>query len=275
VISVDAESQTAESQTAGSRSVFAVTATGNGGRTTIRPSEGVPHMAAADAVTLIERDHRALESLFERVRSGTGDRVTLLNEIAVRLTAHARAEEQEVYPALGPAAAAEPAPDRHSEVEHAFDEHHEAEHWLRAARNLTGSPHFDEAFAVFVAAVGHHVQEEEQEMLPALRKAVDPAALRTLGAAFEQARQALVAELEPLAGPPGTVNLAAAPAWRATHRARAARVGRSPKRPPARAAQPAAAATRDELYELARAADIPGRSGMTKEELAAALRRKR
>jgi hypothetical protein len=38
-------------------------------------------MAVADAVSLIERDHRAMEALFERVLSGDGDRLSLLDEI--------------------------------------------------------------------------------------------------------------------------------------------------------------------------------------------------
>jgi hemerythrin superfamily protein len=207
-------------------------------------------MAAADAVSMIEQDHRALETLFEKIRSGAGDRAALLEEITVRLTAHARAEEHEVYPAIRQA---DPAED--GEVEHAYDEHHEAEHLLRSARNLTASPHFDEAFDAFVAAVGHHVEEEEREILPALRDAVDATTLRKLGVAFEQARTAIVAEL-------GSE--------------RQTRGGSSTRRPagkrqPARTSPPADDATRDELYELAKQADIPGRSSMTKQELADAL----
>ena len=90
---------------------------------------------AADAVTLIEEDHRAMEALFDQVLARKGDRVALVAEITARLTAHARAEEQEVYPAL---AQADPA--EQDEVEHAQEEHHEAEHLLRKARNLTVSP---------------------------------------------------------------------------------------------------------------------------------------
>jgi hemerythrin superfamily protein len=215
-------------------------------------------MAAADAVSLIERDHRAMEELFNKVMSGDGDRVALLDEITVRLTAHARAEEQEVYPTIKQA-----DPGEGDEVEHAYDEHHEAEHLLHSARNLTASPHFDEAFAAFVAAVKHHVEEEEQEVLPALRDAVDAATLRSLGAAFEKAREALVAEFA--AVPSGTAKTSRA-ARKPTNAGRNAAAGR--KRT---SGKPAADATRDELYDLARKADIPGRSGMTKQQLADAL----
>jgi len=181
---------------------------------------------ATDAVTLIEQDHRAMEALFDQVQAGKGDRVALVAEITARLTAHARAEEQEVYPALEQADPAE-----QDEVEHAYVEHHEAEHLLRKARNLTASPHFDVAFTAFVAAVKHHVDEEESDVLPALREAVDDTTLRTLGEAFERVRADLLSE-------------------------RVAIVD---------------GATRDQLYEMAKNAGIAGRSSMNKQELAEAL----
>jgi hemerythrin superfamily protein len=188
---------------------------------------------AADAITLIEQDHRAIEALFGQVTAGEGDRVALLQEITARLTAHARAEEAEVYPAILQA-----RPREEEEVEHAHDEHHEAEHLLRKARNLTVSPHFDEAFETFVSAVRHHVEEEEQQILPMLGKAVDTATLERLGAAFEQARTGLLST-RPAAddGPDEDLEQA----------------------------------TKTELYQMAKEAEIPGRSTMTKDELAEAL----
>ena len=106
---------------------------------------------AADAITLIIEDHRLLEGLFARLREDGIDRWTVVEEITARLTAHARAEEQEVYPAIS-----KNAPDEADEVEHAYEEHLEAEHELRKVRNLIGSPHFEEAVDAFVATVQHH-----------------------------------------------------------------------------------------------------------------------
>jgi hemerythrin superfamily protein len=234
-------------------------------------------MAAADAVSLIERDHRAMEKLFKKVSSGAGNRAELVDEIAVRLAAHARAEEQEVYPAAKQADA-----PQDEEVEHAYDEHREAEHLLRSARNLTESPHFEEAFQAFVAAVEHHVREEEREVLPALRAAVDAAALRRLGAAFEQTRQALVADpaalLEAMDAS-AVVKRDPVRTVKPAKRANGAGQRRSSKNAgnvgKAKAAKGVSVpdATRDELYEMARAAGLPGRSAMNKQELAEALRR--
>jgi hemerythrin superfamily protein len=198
---------------------------------------------ASDAVTLIMNDHRMLEKLFEQVQSGSGDRKTLVDEIAARLTAHARAEEQKVYPALTKA-----DPGESDEVEHAYHEHDEAEELLEKVVKNVDSPQFDRIFAEFVKAVEHHVEEEESEVLPALREAVDKASLDKLGDAFMTVR---MKELRK-AGFDDEAEHAAAYAK-----------GRSDL----------SDATRDELYEMAKDADIEGRSSMNKDELSKALRR--
>jgi hemerythrin superfamily protein len=192
-----------------------------------------------DVVTLIENDHRLMESLFEQLLAGKGDRRTLVDEVAARLTAHARAEEEEVYPAITAA-----DPDEEDDVEHAYHEHDEAVHLLLKVVNLVESPHFEEALTALVEAVRHHVEEEEDEVLPALRDAVDGETLERLGAAFERVRTEALGE----AGVEDVQTSA----------------GSAPEE--------LQGATRDELYERAKEADIPGRSGMKKDELAEALR---
>jgi hemerythrin superfamily protein len=192
----------------------------------------------SDAVTLIQNDHRLLEGLFEQLRSGKGDRRALVAEVAARLTAHAHAEEQEVYPAVTQA-----EPGEEDEVEHAFDEHREAMHLLAKVQNLVESDHFGQALDEFVDAVTHHVEEEESEVLPALKDAVDATTLERLGRAFDEARGRELA---------------------------AAGIDDAPS--VAGATEELEGATRDELYEKAKEADIPGRSQMKKDELAEALR---
>jgi len=138
---------------------------------------------ASDAISMIKNDHRVLEKLFDRVQSGDGDRRALVEEIATRLTAHSHAEEQQVYPAIKKA-----APDEADEVDHGYEEHAEADELLKKAVRAVDSPDFGETFTQFVEAVKHHVEEEESQVLPALRQATDAKTLEQLGAAFEQAR---------------------------------------------------------------------------------------
>jgi hemerythrin superfamily protein len=138
---------------------------------------------ALDAVSLIKQDHRVLEELFQQVKAGKGDRYSLLEEIAALLGAHARAEEQEVYPVI-----TKSAPGSRNEVEHSYHEHDEAEELLENALQSVDTAEFDAIFAEFVAAVAHHVEEEETQVLPALEKALDRATLVQLGDAFARAR---------------------------------------------------------------------------------------
>lgn len=193
---------------------------------------------AADAVTLIKNDHRLMEQLFAQLKTGEGDRRALVTEIEARLSAHARAEEAEVYPIIAKKAGEK------GEVKHGTYEHLEAEHMLRKVRNLIDSPHFEQALEEFIAAVDHHVQEEESELLPALAKAADKKTLNRLGVAFERAR------LDELS---------------------ASGYEQAPEFAPSRA-DGVADATREELYEKAKKAGIPGRSQMNKDELIQALR---
>jgi hemerythrin superfamily protein len=203
---------------------------------------------ATDAVTLIMNDHRVIEELLARLGADEGDRQALVAEVAARLAAHARAEEQEVYPALVDA-----QPVEEDEVDHAYHEHRDAEHELRKVRNLIASPHFTEAVAAFVAAVNHHVQEEEAEVLPQLREAVDAPTLEHLGTAFARARAHHLAQ---------TGFAAPDDADQSAQGSGATNEGR----------EQLEQATRDELYKMARQADISGRSSMTKNQLAKALR---
>jgi hemerythrin superfamily protein len=181
----------------------------------------------SDAVTLIKNDHRLMEQLFEKMRTRKSERAALVKECVARLSAHSWAEEERVYPAVVQA-----DPPERGEVYHGVEEHHEAERLMHQLEDTDpNSPKFESVLEEFVAAVKHHVEEEETKILPALAESVEPEKLRELGAAFEERRLAVLAE-HGLGGGP----------------------------------------TRDELYEQAKEAQVPGRSKMSKEELAQAVR---
>jgi len=200
----------------------------------------------SDAITLIKNDHRLLEGLLDQLKAGTGDRLALLEEVAARLDAHSLAEEQKVYPAI-----ADADPDERDEVNHAYHEHHEVEHLLRKLTNVVESPKFDQVLTQFVDAVNHHVQGEENEVLPALRKAVDKTTLRRLGQAFEETR---IAELRDAGFDPESGT------------------GAQQSATDAQSSDDLADATREELYEMAKKAGLSHRSTMSKDELIQALR---
>lgn len=183
-----------------------------------------------DVVALIEQDHRDLQEVFARLRNGDGDRQMLFQQMAAILTAHSRAEEAEVYPAIAKANDAE-------KVKHAREEHAEADDMLAKLKGIDPeSAEFVQTLNELIDAVSHHIDEEESEALPALRRAADANQLAELADAFTARRGQ---------------ELQAGPSPR--------QVGGSEM-------------TKDKLYEKAAEHDIPGRSEMTKEELHQAVK---
>ncbi|TMR09224.1 hemerythrin domain-containing protein [Nonomuraea turkmeniaca] len=131
---------------------------------------------ADDVITLIMADHRKVEELFARLVGGKGDQRAIVAELHALLTAHARAEEDLVYPGL----------DAH----HGLEEHKRAEVLLDALnRAELGSAEFKNVRDLLAMAVSHHVREEESTILPLLARTVDPSGLKRLGKAFSERRQ--------------------------------------------------------------------------------------
>lgn len=209
---------------------------------------------ASDAVTMIMNDHRVMEALFERLKDPNSDRRALLTEVAARLSAHSWAEEEKVYPALLKA-----DPGEEGQVYHGVEEHHEATDLLhKLLVTDPASQQFDTVLKQFVDAVQHHVEEEESEILPDLAAKVDAARLEKLGEAFEQRRLEILRS--------HGIDDKAVGSGGPAMRMKQSQPGGSVK---------TEKMTRDELYEKAREADIPGRSQMNKDELAKAVQNKR
>jgi hemerythrin superfamily protein len=138
----------------------------------------------ADVISLIKRDHRTMEKLFDKLEKDRKRRPEVLREVAVMLTAHSHAEEQKVYPAV-----AKEAGDK-DDAEHGAEEHQKADKLLRRLQGLeTSSKQFDKVLKEFVDAVKHHVEEEEGKVLPALKKAVTKKRLEELGRDFSAQRE--------------------------------------------------------------------------------------
>ncbi|MFG1942707.1 hemerythrin domain-containing protein [Nonomuraea sp. NPDC048826] len=130
---------------------------------------------ATDVITLITNDHRKVEALFERLKKEEGDAKATVAELHALLTAHARAEEDRVYPDL----------DAH----HGLEEHKEAEVLLdELVRATPGTLEFRQTLEKLVESVNHHVEEEESDLLPQLAQQAGDKRLQELGKAFQQRR---------------------------------------------------------------------------------------
>jgi hemerythrin superfamily protein len=201
---------------------------------------------ADDVVHLITRDHRALEAMFEKLRSDKASREDVLEDVAAVLVAHSRAEEDEVYPVL-----ARREPTMQGEVHHGQEEHENAERLLHQLEATDpGSGEFDVLLEEFVDAIMHHVEEEENELLPTLEEAVSEAELEELGRRFAERRAQELAD----AG----VDIQIVDVDPET--------GEAPL-----SGESSIDLTKSELYEKAKEQGVEGRSTMDKKQLADAV----
>jgi hemerythrin superfamily protein len=187
-----------------------------------------------NVIDLITRDHRQVEELFQQIEAGEGDVKQLVDRCAQLLLAHSVAEAEVVYPAIEQA-----APDEKEDVADSKAEHGHIEDMLaELTKGDPDTPGWDGTLAAMMAEVRHHVEEEEQEILPAFAEATDEAELERLGEAFE------ARELQELGEAGGGA---------------------------AGGSSSGGERTKEELYEEAKEKDVPGRSSMTKDELARAV----
>lgn len=182
-----------------------------------------------DAITLLEQDHRKAEQLFSKLEqtSDARERRQLVDSIIEELSIHAFVEEQELYPVMHKAFSQD---DSVQEAEH---EHAEAKAVLAVLAQLSPTDEqFDAMANELISDVRHHVEEEENDLLPQLARTVSDEELQDLGDRMERAKS------------------------------------RAPTKPSAEELQ---ALSVDELHEFAQRLQLEGRSDMNKEQLAAAL----
>jgi len=146
----------------------------------------------AGVVTLIKEDHRKLEAVFKALEKEPDDVRGLLQQVAELLIPHSKAEERVVYPAIKST-----APDEGEDVDDGIAEHHHVEEVLHQL--LSGDPEAPGADGLIAAMIGevrHHVEEEEQDILPKFADAASNDQLSELGEQFTAAKEAALSELK-------------------------------------------------------------------------------
>jgi hemerythrin superfamily protein len=161
-----------------------------------------------DAIELLKHDHRMVEQLFRdyRAAASEGQRRGVV-EIAIReLSKHAALEELMVYPL-----ARQVLPDGAAEIDEHLAEHLAVKKTLAALDELkAGDDRTEELMDQLEREVTEHVAEEEGQLMPRLRDAVDAQALAELGDALDKAKATAPTRPHPLApDQPPTLALAA------------------------------------------------------------------
>jgi hemerythrin-like domain-containing protein len=148
-----------------------------------------------NAIDLLEQQHREVEELFEELE-GAGENAKktkerLCRELADALAVHAEIEEKLFYP--------EAKQENTEEILRESVEEH-----LSMKRLLTDivegeveDDQFDARIEVLKEQVEHHVEEEEKELFPKVRKVLSREELEDLGTRMEAMAEELEAEGEP------------------------------------------------------------------------------
>lgn len=160
-----------------------------------------------DAIKLLIQDHRRVERLFkeyERAGERAHTRKARIAEAVIReLSIHASIEEQFLYPA-----ARELSEKLDDQVLEALEEHHVAKATLAELDRMSPSDErFDAKMTVLSESIRHHVDEEESDLFPKLKRLMAPEELSVLGEAMEAAKKVAPTHPHPMAPdtPPGNV----------------------------------------------------------------------
>lgn len=123
-----------------------------------------------DAIGLLMEDHEHVKDLFEQFED-LGERAIvskkkLADEICTELTKHTMVEEELFYPAVRGA-----GKEFEDMIDEAVVEHASAKKLISEIQSMdAGDDLFDAKVKVLSEQIDHHVQEEEDEMFPKVRK---------------------------------------------------------------------------------------------------------
>jgi hemerythrin-like domain-containing protein len=133
-----------------------------------------PGTESTDAIALLTADHEAVKGMFKRFEdmkddpSAESEKRELVQRICAELTVHTTIEEEIFYPALRDAIDADDLVDE-AEVEHAS-----AKDLIEQLEGASpGDEQYDAKVKVLSELVEHHIEEEESEMFPKAKKAID------------------------------------------------------------------------------------------------------
>ena len=117
-------------------------------------------------LTKLESEHRKAEKLLKKLEKAddASTQRPLVDQLLAAMADHMRTEETLVYPVL-------------EEIDGEMSEEAEIEHGLardglQTMADMIGKPGFGAAVAMVQAGIEHHVEEEETEVFPKLRKAM-------------------------------------------------------------------------------------------------------
>jgi hemerythrin superfamily protein len=137
-----------------------------------------------DAIALLKSQHRAVEKLFAQIdKAKSADaKQRLFDQVADSLAVHATIEEHQFYPAVR-------AKRTEDILLEALEEHVGIKRVLADLLEIDASDHtFDAKIKVLKEQVEHHVEEEETDLFPKVKKLLSSEELEILAETLEVER---------------------------------------------------------------------------------------
>jgi hemerythrin superfamily protein len=156
-----------------------------------------------NAIDMLKEQHREVEELFEEFESaGEGAKKTkerVCKQIADALALHAEIEEKIFYPE-----AKQAAEDAEDLLREAVEEHLAVKKLIAdIMESSLDDPQYEAKLTVLKEQVEHHVEEEEQDLFPKVKKACSKEQLEDMGDRMQQLAEKLEEQGSPSASIPG------------------------------------------------------------------------
>ena len=121
---------------------------------------------ASGVIDMLKEDHHKVKELFEQFESADGsERAQIAATAIMELEIHAELEEKLIYPAIRQEI------DEDDMMDEAVEEHHLVHVLIKELKKLKPADEiFQAKFTVLGELVKHHIEEEEDEMLPKAEK---------------------------------------------------------------------------------------------------------
>lgn len=155
-----------------------------------------------DVIVLLKNDHDEVKKMFKQFdklaeKGDTKGKVSIANKICIELIAHTLAEEEIFYPG------ARAATEDDAMINEGIIEHESAKDLIAQIQSMDPKdPMYDAKVTVLGEYINHHVDEEEEEMFPEVRKSKE-LDLRELAVTFTARKEEIIGKLK---GANGEIN---------------------------------------------------------------------
>jgi hemerythrin superfamily protein len=147
-----------------------------------------------DALTLLKHDHDEVKKLFSQFEKAkeSAKQLQLCQQVCMELTIHAQIEEQSFYPEV------RKLPDLEDMVLESLEEHRQAKELIAKLQGMrAGDDHLEPDMKVLKEDIEHHVQEEEKDMFPKVKKAMGNDRLEQMGKTLKRQKTSMKTEMMP------------------------------------------------------------------------------